>query len=56
MFYFFLMTLNGWAAYSLANTASELKRAGQPVKWWLHALGAANVFFFIMNAIVFFGS
>lgn len=56
MLSFLLMLLNGWAACSLANTIAERKKVGVATAWWVHAVGAANVFFFITNAIVFFGS
>ena len=49
MLSFLLMLLNGWAAWSVASTIAERKKVGLASAWWVHALGAANMFFCVIN-------
>ena len=53
MLSFFLMCLNGWAAWSCSNTIAQRKQLGLKSPWYLHGLGAANVFFCVFNFMLF---
>ena len=53
MLSFFLMLLNGWAAWLCAITAANYKRAGVKAPWHVHPLGVANVLLCVINFMLF---
>lgn len=51
----FLASLNGWAAWSLARTKTQMDKDGRKVPWYLVPLGVANVLFCMINLMFLFG-